>query len=96
MALSGANLIERIAFTHYYYEFLEDIKDTHNKENLKSALRFWNQMKQGLNEEPWKDGKHYGDCIKVPCICMRCYFDDFYKIAKDISDIDSEYFMEKK
>jgi len=43
----------------------------------------WNNYLKALNEEPWKDGKHEGDCTTVPMTCIRCLVERYYKCAKE-------------
>lgn len=43
------------------------------------ALRFWRGIVDSLNHEPWRNGKHYGDCTKEAATCNRCYVEQFYQ-----------------
>ena len=36
------------------------------------AVSFIRRIEKSLDEEPWADGKHEGDCTKQPMTCIRC------------------------
>ena len=86
---------EKLAFAYYYKYYLFDCDLIHSKKELKSALTFWNQMKFSLRSKFWANGKHHGDCIGVPMACMRCQFEERYKVSEDIMGLDYEEFVKE-
>lgn len=41
-------------------------------------------IKAPLNDEPWRDGKHLGDCTGDPCPCSRCIYEGLIEEAQEI------------
>lgn len=87
---------EKLAFAYFYKYHLFESEVNHSKKELKLALNFWNQMKSALGSKFWENGKHHGDCAGVPMACMRCQFEEIYKVAEDIMDINYEDFLKEK
>ena len=46
------------------------------------AVAFVRRQEAALDEEPWANGKHHGDCTKQPETCTRCMFEDAEKEAR--------------
>lgn len=47
---------------------------------------FDKNVKGALNEEYWKDGKHFGDCTSEPNTCMRCFYEECIDVAERMLD----------
>ena len=45
-------------------------------------VELWIKHLNALNEEPWANGQHYGDCTQVPMSCFRCIVDEYYEKAE--------------
>jgi hypothetical protein len=75
-------MTKTIAFGAFYQWFLEERDEKPSEETLGSARKFWDQLYDSLNERPFRNGQHYGDCVKVPCSCTRCFLENFEKIGK--------------
>lgn len=45
------------------------------------SLRHWKE--HFLTE---KDSIHCGDCTNVPCVCMRCVMDEYYRQAQEFME----------
>jgi hypothetical protein len=41
------------------------------------ALAHAHRIYLSLEKEPWKDGKHSGDCTKTPYTCSRCMVEEY-------------------
>jgi hypothetical protein len=41
-----------------------------------AALSWTRRLEQALDEEPWADGKHSGDCTKTAHTCTRCVIEE--------------------
>lgn len=44
---------------------------------LSAIKKFKGFVKVMEEEDCWKDGKHCGDCTKVPATCFRCLVEDY-------------------
>ena len=58
------------------------ISDTNGK-TIDDVIAKW---KENINftqtNEHWKDGRHEGDCTKVPVTCERCYCETHLEVAR--------------
>jgi hypothetical protein len=44
----------------------------------------WEEIIKGLNDVNWVNGKHEGDCTKVPASCLRCHIEALVDEAKEL------------
>lgn len=44
---------------------------------MPSAVNTWRDLRAMLNEPPYANGGHAGDCIRVPQSCIRCLIDGY-------------------
>ena len=44
--------------------------------DMERAREFWDRCLFALEKEPWKDGKHAGDCMNAPMDCKQCFVRD--------------------
>ncbi len=64
------------ALIAFYWEE-EDFTD------LSTFLPYWNAQVETLSTHPgWKNGRHEGDCTKVPSLCNRCRVEHLATEAK--------------
>jgi hypothetical protein len=75
-------MVNSIVFGAFYEWYLIDRDEKPSKETLESAKIFWKQLNDSLKERPFKNGQHYGDCMKIPMTCTRCFIERFEKLAK--------------
>ena len=47
------------------------------------CIELWIKHLNALNEDPWANGQHYGDCTQVPMACFRCIVDEYYERAEE-------------
>jgi len=69
------------------YDYAKKDKEDGNRVlELYSGIKFDKEyqrcMKDPLEEEPWKDGKHLGDCTNDPCSCCRCLYEESIEDVK--------------
>lgn len=72
---------DAIAFTLYLQSWLRENEttDIYTDENLKELWLKWEyEWLISLEEE------HYGDCVKMPCACVRCHTEEYLKEAQRI------------
>lgn len=50
-------------------------------ETLASAEQWWQRCLASLDEKPWANGRHCGDCTKQALTCMRCLIEGFQEAA---------------
>lgn len=78
--------LDKIAFMIFFADQIQD--DTMNYytqgyemtefcDIFEYSFKYWKN--EYMTE---KDADHRGDCINVPCTCMRCVIDDYYKQAQ--------------
>ena len=89
--------IDRIAFALFYQDYIwdNDIDNSLDYKEIESALKMWNQLISALNEPPWDNGKHMGDCTDVPITCTRCVIEEFFSKAKKILNINYDDMMKE-
>lgn len=63
-------------------------------EGAEGALAWMRRMESGLDEEPWKDGKHSGDCTKTAHTCSRCFIESYERKAAEMLKSDDFGFSE--
>lgn len=56
---------------------------------LEDAVRQSHRVWTALDEEPWADGHHSGDCTKKPYTCMRCVIERHEAKAREMWDNES-------
>ena len=53
----------------------------------------------GGNKKDWIEGEHCGDCIKAPCTCTVCFWQDLlvngYNISLGLARENSGYFKDQ-
>lgn len=64
-----------IAAAEYAWEHVAGAED---------ALAWMRRYETALNEEPWVDGKHCGDCTKQPMSCARCFIESYEEKAAEM------------
>lgn len=50
------------------------------------AVAFSRRLEAGLDEDPWSDGRHCGDCTSQPMTCTRCLIEDAEREARERYD----------
>ena len=45
------------------------------------SLAFMRQIESSLDNEPWANGKHSGDCTKTAHTCSRCFIENYEEQA---------------
>lgn len=55
-------------------------------ESLDDCRDWWEWLVGMLDDEPWKDGKHLGDCTKVAATCFRCIAEQYRGYAQQWLD----------
>lgn len=53
------------------------------------AMSFARGIRGSLEEWPWKDGAHSGDCTKTCHTCSRCLFEKYIPMARRM--LEHEY-----
>jgi len=48
---------------------------------VEDAKIHWDKWVAALNEEPWANSKHAGDCTNEPQTCIRCLVESYYRDA---------------
>jgi hypothetical protein len=69
------------------YVYIDGVKVPFRKEydNPISAInKFKGFIKVMEEEDCWKDGKHSGDCTKVPATCFRCLVEEYRSRASKL------------
>jgi hypothetical protein len=83
------NMREKIAFALYYGDcLLENDLSEYSEKDFKTSINHWKYMKSLLDESPWDNGKHRGDCTQEPFTCQRCIMESYYNRAEKILSID--------
>ena len=63
-----------IGATHYMWE----------SKTAEEALAWMRRIESSLDEEPWANGKHSGDCTQTAHTCARCFIEDFERQADEL------------
>jgi hypothetical protein len=66
--------------------------DTHKK-SVEEVVAFWKEIFKDTIEGPeWGNGRHVGDCTRVPCTCNRCLCEDrLLEVKKFIETFNKFY-----
>jgi hypothetical protein len=56
--------------------------DSENSTVEEEAARWKSYFDTATTENAWKDGKHWGDCTKVPMTCFRCLCEEQLRKAR--------------
>lgn len=51
-------------------------------ENYQNCRDVFQETLEQLDIEPWKDGKHFGDCTRFACSCARCEYETWLEAAR--------------
>ena len=51
-------------------------------ESYEDCRSFFENVLKDLDEEPWKDGGHCGDCTSMACTCSRCAYESYLEDAR--------------
>jgi len=64
-------------------DFLDREGREYDSEDVNDMIvELWIKHLQALQEDPWANGRHYGDCTQVPMSCFRCIVDEYYERAE--------------
>lgn len=75
-------LVDSIAFSLYYSEWLNEADADHTDDRLSYAWDKWNKIfLLALKEE------HCDDCTNVLMTCRRCFVEQYYEMAEAIKKI---------
>lgn len=53
-------------------------------EKIEEGIDHWYKLKKSLEEEPWRWGKHSGDCTKQCHTCNRCLVEQYQVRALEL------------
>lgn len=73
---------------HFIYEaaialYAADCLLCHDSASAENAVAHARKLFDGLDTDPtWGNGRHEGDCTKVPFTCCRCLVEDYIHRAR--------------
>jgi len=71
---------------HYLCKVLFALEYHDEHEDLYGSNEAWSDIIWSLNEQPWKGGKHSGDCTNEYHTCMVCFIEKTEERAQRLID----------